>query len=74
MTAHENNGIQGAMSKKGRANLGSAFFVYIQVCRLPVKPVEPVKDLNSDTYHLHHTHPEAGHFLHPDLNTILMIV
>jgi hypothetical protein len=27
MTAHENNGIQGAMSKKGRANLGSAFFV-----------------------------------------------
>ena len=26
MTAHENNGIQGAMSKKGRANLGSAFF------------------------------------------------
>jgi hypothetical protein len=30
MTAHENNGIQGAMSKKGRANLGSAFlFSYL---------------------------------------------
>jgi hypothetical protein len=28
----------------------------------------------SDTYHLHHTHPEADHFLHPDSNTILMIV
>jgi hypothetical protein len=53
MTAHENNGIQGAMSKKGRANLGSAFFVYIQVCRLPVTPVEPVKDLNVvRSYHL----------------------
>jgi hypothetical protein len=27
MTTHENNGIQGAISKKGRANLGFAFFL-----------------------------------------------
>jgi len=28
MTTHENNGIQGAISKKGEANFGFAFFIF----------------------------------------------
>jgi hypothetical protein len=46
MTTHENNGIQGAMSKKGRANLGSAFFVYlIQASRRPVISVKTISKI-----------------------------
>jgi hypothetical protein len=33
MTTHENNGIQGSISKKGRAQFSSAFFIVFSAIR-----------------------------------------